>query len=386
VRVLELGQLVAGPWAAALLGWFGAEVIKIEPPGGDPLRTWRGVVDGTSLWWRGVARNKRLVTLDLRQPEGRALLRRLVPACDVLIENFRPGRLEAWDLGPDALRALRPDLILCRISGHGQTGPRRDLPGYASAAEAWGGLRALTGPPGGATVRSNLSLGDTLAGLQGAFGVTLALLHRARGGGGQDVDVSLVESVFSMLEAVVTEAAEGLIRERAGGAITGVVPSGAWPCADGELVLGANGEGVFRRLCAAMGRPALADDPRFQGNPARVAHQAALDAEIGAWAAGRTVAEALAALEAAGVPAAPVRGPRELLTDPQLWARGAMVEVSVGGRRLVLPEPGPKLSASPGRTRHAGGDPGADTDAVFTELLGLPADELRRLRAAGVLG
>lgn len=375
-RVLELGQLVAGPHAGMLLAWFGAEVIKIEPPQGDPVRSWRTMHGDTSVWWRGLARNKRLVRLDLRTEAGRAAVRRLVPRCDVVVENLRPGRLEAWGLGPDVLHQLRPDLVLCRISGYGQDGPLRDQPGYASVAEARGGLRALTGVPGARTVRTNLSLGDTVAGLQAAFGITLALLHRERGGGGQTVDVSLLESVFSLMEGAVTEAALGQPRGPSGATISGVAPSGAFRCADGDVVLGANGESLFARLCEAMGQPGLAADPRFQGNLARVEHRDALHQHIERWTRGRTVADVVAILANARVPCGPIQGPADLLTDPQLVARGAFVRVSVGGQPFVLPEPGPRLTGSPGRTTHAGGALGADTEAVLRELAGMTDEEI----------
>lgn len=384
LRVLELGQLIAGPFAGTLLAWFGAEVIKIEPPSGDPVRRWRGMQGDTSLWWRGVARNKRLVCLDLRTEEARALVRQMVPKVDVVIENFRPGRMEAWGLGPDVLTALNPNLVMCRVSAHGQTGPLRDRPGYASVAEARGGLRYLTGMPGGPTMRANLSMGDSLAGLYAAFGVVLALLHRERGGGGQTVDVSLVESVLGMLEAVVSEAAAGMPRERSGAGITGIVPSSAWACRDGEVVIGANGESVFARLCAAMGKPELAEDPRFQGNPARVENQAALDAAIGDWTRDLAVADVVAELTAAGVPAGPVQSPTDLLADAQLKSRGLFCEVWVGGKPVVLPELGPRLTESPGKTRWAGGDLGADTDAVLRELAGVDDPGLAALREAGI--
>ena len=263
IRVLELGQLVAGPFAGTLLASFGAEVIKVEAPSGDPIRSWRTMVGDTSVWWRTLSRNKRLISLDLRSAAGRAAIQRLVPHCDVVIENFRPGRMEQWGLGPEQLEALRPGVIVCRVSGYGQTGPDRDLPGYASVAEARGGLRFLTGEPDGPTVRSNLSLGDSIAGLQAALGIVVALLHRMRGGGGQVVDVSLLEAMLSMMEAAVTEASVGVHRAASGSTITGVAPSGAFPCVDGEVVLGANGETLFARLCAAMGQPELAEEHGF---------------------------------------------------------------------------------------------------------------------------
>lgn len=379
IRVLELGQLVAGPMAGTLLASFGAEVIKVEAPGGDPIRQWRTVVDGTSVWWRTLARNKRLVSLDLRSEGGRAAIRRLVPHCDVVIENFRPGRMEAWGLGPTELEALRPGIIVCRVSGYGQTGPHRDRPGYASVAEARGGLRHLTGPVEGASVRSNLSLGDSIAALQAALGIVVALVHRLRGGGGQVVDVSLLEAVLGMMEGAVTEASVGANRGPSGSTITGVAPSGAYPCRDGEVVLGANGETLFARLCAAMGQPGLAADPRFAGNPARVAHRDLLDAHIARWTRARTVDEVVAILADAKVPAGPVQTPAQLLEDPQLRARDALWEVWVDGTRMVLPPVGPRLSGAPPRRDHPGRGLGHDTVAVLTELAGLTPAEVAAL-------
>ncbi len=381
IRVLELGQLVAGPFAGTLLASFGAEVIKVEPPDGDPIRHWRTVVDGTSVWWRSLARNKRLISLDLRAAAGRDALQRLIPQCDVLIENFRPGRLAEWGLGPDRLQSLRPGLIVCRVSGYGQTGPDRHLPGYASVAEARGGLRHLTGFPDGPSVRANLSLGDSIAGLHAALGIALALLHRERGGGGQEVDVSLLEATVSMMEGAVTEASVGVVRGPSGTTITGVAPSGAYACLDGEVVLGANGESLFRRLSAAMGRSELAEDDRFKGNPARVAHREAMDAHISAWTSTQTVQEVLDALAEAEVPAGPVQSPAQLLTDPQLRARNVLWEVTVDGTPMVLPPVGPRLSGSPERRDHPGRDLHHDTRAVLQELAGFTEAEL-----AGLLG
>ena len=357
LRVLELGQLVAGPFAGTLLGWLGASVLKVEPPGGDPIRSWRTMRDGTSLWWRTLSRNKHVTRLDLRTLPGRARVRALADEADVLIENFRPGRLEAWGLGPAALARTNPGLVVCRVSGYGQDGPLADRPGYASVAEAAGGLRHLTGTAEGEAVRANLSLGDTVAGLHAAIGVLAALLHRERGGTGQVVDVSLLECVIDLLEATLTEAGVGVERGPSGGTITGVAPSGAWTCRDGrQVVIGANGEAIFARLCAAMGLPALADDARFRGNLARVHNRAALRAIIAAWTTALPADAVVSQLSAAGVPCGPVRTPSELLRDPQLQARGMLREVLVGGERLVLPELAPRLVGTPGRTRWAGGD------------------------------
>jgi crotonobetainyl-CoA:carnitine CoA-transferase CaiB-like acyl-CoA transferase len=358
LRVLELGQLVAGPFAGTLLGWLGASVLKVEAPGGDPIRSWRTVRDGTSLWWRTLSRNKHVTRLDLRTEAGRAQVRSLADEADVLIENFRPGRLEAWGLGPAELARTNPGLVVCRVSGYGQDGPLADRPGYASVAEAAGGLRHLTGTADGEAVRANLSLGDTVAGLHAAVGVLAALLHRERGGTGQVVDVSLLECVVDLLEATLPEASVGVQRGPSGGTITGVAPSGAWTCGDGRrVVIGANGEAIFGRLCGAMGVPALAQDPRFRGNPARVENRAALRAVISAWATALPADDVVSRLAEAGVPCGPVRTPSELLRDPQLQARGMLSEVLIGGERVVMPELAPRLVGTPGRTRWPGGDP-----------------------------
>lgn len=356
VRVLELGQLVAGPFAGTMLAWLGASVLKVEPPEGDPIRTWRTVRDGTSLWWRTLARNKHVTRLDLRTDAGRSRVRALADDADVLIENFRPGRMEAWGLGPTELARTNPGLVMCRVSGYGQDGPFAGRPGYASVAEAVGGLRHLTGTLDGQAVRSNLSLGDTIAGLHGAVGILAALLHRERGGRGQVVDVSLLECVVDLLEAALPEAAVGVERGPSGGNITGVVPSGAWTCLDGgEVVIGANGEAIFSRLCRAMGKPELARDPRLTGNLARVANRTMLDGLIADWTATLPAAEVIGRLAEAGVPCGPVQSPTDLLRDPQLRARGMFCEVLVGGTRLELPELAPRLAETPGRTRWAGG-------------------------------
>ena len=291
VRVLELGQLLAGPWAGALLAYFGAEVIKVEPPEGDPIRTWRGLDEGgTSYWWRSVARNKRCITLNLREPRGRELARRLALEHDVLIENFRPGTMERWGLGPDVLRREKPALIYARVSGYGQSGPYASRPGYAAVAEAIGGLRHLTGVPGDPPVRANLSLGDTLAGLHAALGVLVALHARGASGEGQTIDIALFEAVFSVLESVVPEhAATGVARGPSGATLEGIVPSNLYPCRGGRwVVIGANGESLFARLMRAIGRPELAADPSLASNPGRGRARSRIDAAIAAWTSERT--------------------------------------------------------------------------------------------------
>jgi crotonobetainyl-CoA:carnitine CoA-transferase CaiB-like acyl-CoA transferase len=386
VRVLELGQLLAGPWAGALLGYLGADVVKVEDPAGDPIRTWRALdAEGTSYWWRTLARNKRCITLDLRTSEGQALAKALALGCDVLIENFRPGTMERWGLGPDELSRERPGLVYARVSGYGQTGPYKDRPGYAAVAEAIGGLRHLTGEPDRPRVRTNLSLGDTLAGLHCALGVIAALYERdARGSGqGQVIDTALYEAVFSVLEAVITEhAGAGHVRQPSGGTITGVVPSNAYPCRGGrEVMIGANGTSLYVRLMRAIGRPDLADDPGLATNPGRVARIAELDAAIGAWTRERTVGEVVDALVAAAVPCGPVYDAADMAADPHFAARELYERVD----GVVVPAIAPKLSRTPGRTRWAGRALGADTDDVLSERLGLDRAAIDALRARGVV-
>src|SRR3990170_572248 len=278
IRVLEMGQLLAGPFAGCVLGYFGAEVIKLEPPGGDPIRGWRVVRDGTSLWWASLARNKKSITLDLGTPRGRELAKALAARSDVLIENFRPGTLEKWGMGPAELKALNPELIVARVSGYGQTGPYAAQPGFASVCEGFAGFRHLNGFPDRAPVRPNLSMGDTLAGLHAVLGILLALTARQRGkaAGGQVVDVAIYESVFNLLESVVPEYdGAGVVRAPSGSTITGIVPTNTYRCADGKfIIIGANGDSIFKRLCEQMGRHDMAQDPRYEDNKGRVAHEA----------------------------------------------------------------------------------------------------------------
>ncbi len=385
IKVLELGQLIAGPFCGTLLGYFGAEVVKIEAPAGDPIRAWRTMAGDTSVWWRTLSRNKRLVSLDLRTQAGRDVVALLAREADVVIENFRPGRMEAWGLGPEALCKLNPKLVYCRVSGYGQTGPLRERPGYAAVAEAVGGLRFLTGDPGGASKRANLSIGDTVAGMHAALGVLLALLHRERGGEPQVVDVSLVESVLTLLEATLVEASMGVVRQPSGGTITGLAPTGGYPCSDGEVVIGANGESVFRRLCGAMGKPEFGEDVRFVDNPSRVAHRWELDAEIAGWTRSVTVAQCVEQLSKAGVPAGAVQDAQQILNHPQLQSRDFFPEVHVGGHKMVLPELAPRLSKTPGGTTWAGGDLGEHSAEVLQEWAGLDAAAIGELLASGVL-
>ncbi len=389
IRVLELGQLLAGPFAGAILGYFGAEVIKIEPPGGDPIRRWRKLRGDTSLWWYSLARNKKSVCVDLREAQGRALVKELVPHCDVLIENFRPGVMEDWGLGPEALKAIRPELIYSRISGYGQTGPLANKPGFASVCEGFSGFRYLNGFPDQAPVRPNLSIGDSIAALHAVIGILLALTGRLRGSGsGQVVDVALYESMFNLLEAVVPEySGTGEIRQPSGTTVTGIVPTNTYRCADGKyVVIGGNGDSIFRRLMQAIGREDFAEDPEMADNAGRVRQEARIDAAISAWCGQHQATQVIDVLEQARVPVGPIYNVADMMNDPQYQARGLFEDVDIGGEPLSIPALLPRLADSPGSTRWPGPALGAHTDEVLSGLLGKAADECARLRAAGVVG
>ncbi|MEM7049232.1 MAG: CaiB/BaiF CoA-transferase family protein [Acidobacteriota bacterium] len=392
IRVLEMGQLMAGPFAGTLLAYYGAEVIKIEPPGsGDPVRRWRVMDQGTSLWWYTLGRNKKCVTLDLRQEKGRQVARRLARKVDVLIENFRPGTLEKWGLDPASIQPDNPGLIYARVSGYGQTGPKASQPGYASVCEGFGGLRHVTGFAAGPPVRSNLSLGDSLTGLHAAFGVLLALLDRARNGEaagkGQMIDIGIFESVFNMMEAVVPEYDRcGEVREPSGSTITGIVPTNTYPCKDGKFVIiGGNGDSIYKRLMKAAGRPDLANDPRLASNDGRVAHQEEVDGALAAWTSTLPSAEVLAILEEAVVPAGPIYSVEDMMVDEQYRARGLFEEVEAGGKPLKIPAILPKLSATPGRTDWPGPPLGAHNHEVLSQVAGYSAEEIAQLEGEGVL-
>lgn len=351
VRVLELGQLVAGPFAGTLLAYHGAEVLKIEAPAGDPIRTWRIVEDGTSLWWHSLSRHKRSLPLSLRDEAGRQAIFQLVKDADVLTENFRPGTLEKWGLGPDALWAENPRLVVARVSGFGQDGPYAARPGFAAVCEAMAGLRHLTGFPGGPPVRANLSLGDSLAGLFCAFGVMMALHERDRPGGtgrGRIVDIAITEAVMSMLEAVIPEADRGHVRGPSGTTITGIVPSGTYRARDGRWIsIGANAEGLFRALCLAMARPDLAEAPALQSNVGRVAHADAIDEAISDWVGAHDAAVITRRLDEAGVPFGPVYDAEDILNDPHYAARGFIETVDAGDRSLRVNGFAPKFGPRP---------------------------------------
>lgn len=372
IKVLELGQLIAGPFAAKTLGDFGADVIKIEPPGvGDPLRQWRLLREGTSVWWEVQSRNKRSVCADLRQAEGQALVRQLVAEADVLVENFKPGTLEGWGLGWEVLHALNPRLVMLRMSGYGQTGPYAQKPGFGVLGEAMGGLRHLTGEPDRVPVRTGVSIGDSIAALHGVMGVMFALYHRdARGGQGQVVDVALYESVFNLMESLLPEYdAFGVVRERAGSALPGIAPSNAYQCADGGYVLiGGNGDSIFKRLMGAIGRPDLANDPELAHNSGRASQSAELDAAIEHWTRQHTLDQVLGTLDNAGVPVGKIYTAADIANDPQYLAREMVVQVTDGqGQPLKVPGVVPKLSATPGAIRYPAPGLGADTQAVTNQ-------------------
>jgi formyl-CoA transferase len=389
LRVLELGQLIAGPFCAKLLAEFGADVVKIEPPGlGDPLRKWRHLKDGTSVWWHVQSRGKRSVALDLRHPEGQAVARRLARSADILIENFRPGTLEAWGMGYDELARDNPGLVMVRVSGYGQTGPYRERPGFGVIGEAMGGLRHVTGTPDRPPSRVGVSIGDTLSALYGIIGALLALQTRARTGRGQVVDVALYESVFSVMESTLPEFdAFGVVRERTGSILPGIAPTSAYRCGDGSYVLiAANADSIFRRLCKAIGRDDLAADAALAHNEGRAARQGWLDDQIEAWTSTRAPADVLAAMATADVPASKICSIADIAADPHYAAREMIRRIALpDGGTLAVPGVVPKLSATPGAI--AGGGPalGEHTDDVLREA-GYDDAAIAALREAGVIG
>ena len=389
LKVVEMGQLIAGPFAGKTLGEFGAEVIKIEAPGtGDPLRNWRLIKDGTSVWWQVQSRNKRSIALDLRSPEGQDIARKLISQADVLIENFRPGTLEGWSMSYEALAQDNPGLVMLRISGYGQTGPYRDLPGFGSIGEAMGGLRHLTGEPGRVPVRCGISIGDTLAALHGTIGVLTALYHRkVNGGKGQVIDVALHEAVFNVMESLIPEvSAFGVVREPAGSALPGIAPSNAYRCGDGGVVLIAgNGDSIFKRLMSAIGRDELGNDPALSDNAGRVQRVEELDAAIEAWTLQRPSAQVLAALGEAKVPVGRVYTAKDILEDPHYQARGMLLKQQTRDGYVVdVPGIVPKLLGTPGSVRSSAPQLGDDTDAVLAEI-GFSSNDIAALRGRKVV-
>jgi formyl-CoA transferase len=389
LKVLELGQLIAGPFAAKTLADFGAEVIKVEAPdSGDPLRKWRMLKDGTSVWWQVQSRNKRSLALDLRTAEGQGIVRQLAQQADVLIENFRPGAMEGWGLAPDDLIAQNPKLIVLRISGYGQTGPYRNRPGFGVIGEAMGGLRHLTAEPGRVPVRVGVSIGDTLSALHGVIGILLALQHRHASGKGQVIDVALYESVFNCMESLLPEySAFGAVRGPAGSALPGIAPTNAYRCKDGAYALIAgNGDSIFKRLMALIGRTDLANDPMLGDNAGRVARVEEIDKAIETWTLHQSVEDVLQALEGVSVPAGKIYSIADIASDPHYAARGMLQEITLAdGSDLKVPGVVPKLSATPGHHRRNAPELGQDTNDILQEI-GLTLEQIQKLKASGIVG
>ena len=388
LRVIELGQLIAGPFASKILAEFGADVIKVEPPEtGDPLRTWRMLHDGTSVWWAAHARNKRSITLNLREPEGQEIIRQLAKDADIVIENFRPGALEKWGIGFKDLHAINPKLIMLRVSGYGQTGPYKDRPGFGVIGEAMGGLRYLTGEPGRPPVRTGVSIGDTLSGLHGVIGVLMALRHREQQGGvGQEVDVALYESVFNMLESVLPEYSKfGAIRQPSGASMPGIAPTNAYLCRDGKYALIAgNGDSIYKRLMQMIGRADLAEDPRLARNAGRAEHAELIDAAISAYTALHPLDEVLTAMNAAGVPAGKSYDASDIANDPHYQARDMILQTTLAdGSVIQVPGIVPKLSKTPGQITRVAPSLGQHTTEIL-DSLGLSATQQADFKARGV--
>lgn len=381
LRVVELGQLLAGPFTGTILGYFGAEVIKVEPPTGDPVRQWREVRDGTSLWYHSLGRNKKSVTLDLKSERGQQVAFDLLCKADVVVENFRPGAMEKWGLGPEDIKATNPRVIYARISGYGQTGPFAHKPGYASVTEGYGGFRYINGEPGEAPVRPNISLGDTVAGIHAALGVALAIIQRHQSGEGQVVDVALYESVFNLLEGIIPEFdGAGVVREPSGSTITGIVPTNTYLCGDQKhVVIGGNGDSIFKRLMTEAGRLDMAEDPELAHNPGRVIHQEKIDKALADWCAQHSSREIIDTLEEARVPVGPIYSVQDMMDDPHYNARGMFETVEIDGKSLKIPAIMPKLSRTPGETHWPGAAIGAHNDEILGGLLGLTDEEIAAL-------
>jgi crotonobetainyl-CoA:carnitine CoA-transferase CaiB-like acyl-CoA transferase len=390
VKVLELGSLIAGPYAGSLFAQFGAEVIKIEPPGvGDPLRKWRKLHEGTSLWWYVQSRNKKSVSLDLKCEEGRNIVCSLVAEIDVLIENFRPGTLEKWGLGWEELSAINPRLVMVRISGYGQTGPRRNMPGFAAIAEGMGGLRHVTGYPDRPPVRAGVSIGDTLASLYGVVGALMAIHHvKVNGGMGQVVDVALYEAVFAVMESLMPEySLQGVVRGRTGSSLPGISPSNTYLCRDGGyVIIAANGDTLFQRLMAAIGRTDLADDPALAHNDGRVTRNGELDKAIGDWTLRYDIAEVIRRLELAEVPVGKSFTAADIYEDEHYGARNMLEKHPLprGGPQVTIPGIVPKLSNTPGQTRWLGPELGEQTTEVLMTC-GIGLEAIQALKAKGVI-
>lgn len=389
IRVIELGTLIAGPYAGGLLAQFGAEVIKVETPGdGDPLRSWRKLHNGTSLWWYSQSRNKKSITINLKSAEGQQIVRDLVKEADIVIENFRPGTLESWGLGWEQLKEVNPALIMVRVSGYGQTGPYRDRPGFAAIAESMGGLRYLAGYPDRPPVRVGVSIGDTLASLYGVIGALLAMHHlKVNGGKGQFVDIALYEAVFGVMESLIPEfSGMGFIRERSGASLPGISPSNTYPCKDGRyVIIAGNSDSIFKRLMQAIGRKDLADDPRLARNDGRVEHNTLIDHAITDWTLRHGLEEVLEALETAAVPSGRIYSAADIHADPHYRARGMIESCTLpDGKPIEMPGIVPKLSESPGETKWLGPALGEHTDALLAGL-GFNPEKIQDLRTRGVI-
>ena len=389
MRVIEMGQLIAGPFTGSILGYFGAEIIKIEPITGDPVRDWRLTENNTSYWWHSVSRNKKSITLNLKSEEGIQIAKDLILKSDVLIENFRPGTLEKWGIGPAELEKENPGLITARISGYGQTGPRSHLPGYASVCEGFGGFRYVNGFPDRPPVRPNLSIGDTLAGLHAAMGVLLAYIQREKdpNNKGQVVDTAIYESVFNLMEAVVPEYSGcGAIREPSGSTITGIVPTNTYVTSDDKhVIIGGNGDSIFKRLMKAIDQPGMAADERFEDNIGRVEHEKELDAAIEKWTSEHTSEEVLSIMDEVSVPAGPIYSVEDMMKDEHYIARGMFEEVEANGRPLKIPAMLPILTETPGGTDWSGPELSQHTNEILSELLGKNAEEIKKLNEGGVI-
>jgi crotonobetainyl-CoA:carnitine CoA-transferase CaiB-like acyl-CoA transferase len=392
LRVLEMGQLIAGPSAARMLAEFGAEVIKVETPKqGDPIRNWRVVENGTSLWWYVQSRNKKSITVNLREAEGQELIRKLVKEIDILIENFRPGTMEKWGLGYEDLKAINPRLIMIRVSGYGQDGPYRDKPGFGSIGEALGGLRYITGYPDRPPTRVGISIGDSLSALYAVNGALMAVYHRDVNGTGegQVIDVALYESVFSMMESTLPEFDRaGVIRERTGSTLPGITPSNTYMCGDGKyVVIGANGDAIFKRLMNAMGQEDVAEDPRFETNSKRSEHAEYLDSLIEDWTKSMPFDEVMTYLDNANVPAGAIYSIEDIVKDPHYHARQMIQEVKVEELGTTLKMPGiiPKMSETPGTIEWAGPKLGQHTNEVLGDKINLSVDEIQKLKEKGII-
>jgi crotonobetainyl-CoA:carnitine CoA-transferase CaiB-like acyl-CoA transferase len=390
IRVIEMGQLLAGPFTGTILAYFGAEVIKVEPPGGDPVRGWRLLDEtGTAYWWRSLARNKKSVVLDLKSQRGQQLAKQLINTADVVVENFRPGLMEKWGMGPDVMKAENPGLVYARISGYGQDGPYADKPGYASVTEGFGGFRYINGEPGKPPIRTNISLGDTLSAIHAALGISLALIQRARPGGeGQVVDVALYESIFNLMEGMVPEYdGAGVVRGPSGTTVTGIVPTNTYLCDDGKhVVIGGNGDSIFKRLMVVAGRSDMAENPEMADNAGRVIHEAEIDRALADWCLAHSSSHIIAALEEARVPVGPIYSVEDMVNDEHYNARGMFETVEIDGKPLKIPAILPKLQGTPGRTDFPGGAIGSHNDEVLRDILALGEEELAQLREEGVIG